>query len=312
MKKISIVVPCYNEKDNVGPMCKALTELFAGPLAAYDYEIIFADNYSRDGTREILRGLCAENRKVKAIFNCQNFGQINSPYHAILQSSGDCTVLLAADFQDPVEMIPVFVKEWEQGGYQVVCGVKTASRENKLMYFLRSCYYHAIKRMSSVEQIEHFTGFGLYDRNFVQILRELQDPTPFLRGIVAEYAPNRKEVPFEQPRRRAGKTHNNWYSLYDVAMLSFTSYTKVGLRLATFFGFAIAGIGFVIALVYLIMKLVYWDRFVAGMAPILIGIFVLGGIQIFFIGLLGEYILNMNTRIIRRPLVVEEERLNFE
>ena len=180
------------------------------------------------------------------------------------------------------------------------------------MYFLRSCYYKAIKKMSSVEQIEHFTGFGLYDKSFVQTLRDLKDPTPFIRGIVAELGPQRKEIEYQQPQRRAGKTHNNWYSLYDAAMLSFTSYTKVGLRIATFAGFAISGINFLLALVYFVMKLIWWDRFIAGTAPLLIGVFFMGGVQLFFIGLLGEYIMNMNARIMNRPLVVEEERLNFE
>ncbi|WP_298730997.1 glycosyltransferase, partial [uncultured Subdoligranulum sp.] len=234
-----------------------------------------------------------------------------SPYYGILQTSGDCTITICADFQDPVELIPVFVSEWEKG-YKIVCGIKTSSKESKIMYFLRSCYYKAIKKMSSVEQIEHFTGFGLYDKSFVQTLRDLKDPTPFIRGIVAELGPQRKEIEYQQPQRRAGKTHNNWYSLYDAAMLSFTSYTKVGLRIATFAGFAISGINFLLALVYFVMKLIWWDRFIAGTAPLLIGVFFMGGVQLFFIGLLGEYIMNMNARIMNRPLVVEEERLNFE
>lgn len=208
-------------------------------------------------------------------------------------------------------MIPKFVHEWEQG-YKIVCGIKTSSKENGFVYFLRSCYYKAIKRMSNVEQIEHFTGFGLYDKSFVQTLRDLKDPTPFIRGIVAELGPQRKDIPYEQPQRRAGKTHNNWYSLYDAAMLSFTSYTKVGLRIATFGGFLTAGISFLVALIYFVMKLFNWYGFNAGMAPMVIGLFFMGGIQLFFIGLMGEYIMNMNARIMNRPLVVEEERLNFE
>ena len=277
----------------------------------YDYEILFIDNKSTDNTRQIIRQICAEDKKVRAIFNSKNFGQFNSPYYGILQTSGDCTITICADFQDPVELIPVFVSEWEKG-YKIVCGIKTSSKESKIMYFLRSCYYKAIKKMSSVEQIEHFTGFGLYDKSFVQTLRDLKDPTPFIRGIVAELGPQRKEIEYQQPQRRAGKTHNNWYSLYDAAMLSFTSYTKVGLRIATFAGFAISGINFLLALVYFVMKLIWWDRFIAGTAPLLIGVFFMGGVQLFFIGLLGEYIMNMNARIMNRPLVVEEERLNFE
>ena len=216
-------------------------------------------------------------------------------------------MLLAADFQDPVEMIPKFVKEWE-AGYKIVIGIKTTSKENKIMYFLRSCYYKLIKRLSNVEQ----TGFGLYDKSFIEVLRNLDDPTPFLRGIVAELGYKRKEIPYEQPRRRAGKTSNNFYKLYDAAMLSITSYTKVVLRLATIIGFIFSAISFLIALVYLILKLIFWDTFPAGTAPILIGVFLMGSVQIFFIGFLGEYILNMNTRIMKRPLVIEEKRLNFE
>ncbi len=311
MKKISVMIPCYNEEENARPIYEAVRNELQKSCPNYDYEILFIDNKSTDNTRQIIRQICAEDKKVRAIFNSKNFGQFNSPYYGILQTSGDCTITICADFQDPVELIPVFVSEWEKG-YKIVCGIKTSSKESKIMYFLRSCYYKAIKKMSSVEQIEHFTGFGLYDKSFVQTLRDLKDPTPFIRGIVAELGPQRKEIEYQQPQRRAGKTHNNWYSLYDAAMLSFTSYTKVGLRIATFAGFAISGINFLLALVYFVMKLIWWDRFIAGTAPLLIGVFFMGGVQLFFIGLLGEYIMNMNARIMNRPLVVEEERLNFE
>lgn len=310
-KKISIMIPCYNEKENVRSIYQAVKTVLGRDCAEYDYEILFIDNCSTDGTRDILRAICAEDKKVKAILNAKNFGQFNSPYYGILQTSGDCTITICADFQDPPEMIPRFVKEWENG-YKIVCGIKTSSKENRIAYFLRSCYYKAIKKMSSVEQIEHFTGFGLYDKSFVQVLRDLKDPTPFIRGIVAELGYQRKDIEYEQPKRRAGKTHNNWYSLYDAAMLSFTSYTKVGLRLATFAGFICAGISFLVALVYLIMKLLFWNRFAAGMAPMVLGVFFMGGLQLFFIGFLGEYIMNMNARIMNRPLVIEEEQLNFE
>lgn len=305
------MIPCYNEEENARPIYEAVRDELQKSCPNYDYEILFIDNKSTDNTRQIIRQICAEDKKVRAIFNSKNFGQFNSPYYGILQTSGDCTITICADFQDPVELIPVFVSEWEKG-YKIVCGIKTSSKESKIMYFLRSCYYKAIKKLSSVEQIEHFTGFGLYDKSFVQTLRDLKDPTPFIRGIVAELGPQRKDVEYQQPQRRAGKTHNNWYSLYDAAMLSFTSYTKVGLRIATFAGFAISGINFLLALVYFVMKLIWWDRFSAGTAPLLMGVFFMGGIQLFFIGLLGEYIMNMNARIMNRPLVVEEERLNFD
>lgn len=311
MKRISIVVPCYNEEENVEALADALKSMFKKNLENYQYEIIFIDNDSKDKTRDIIRKMCAEDKGIKGIFNAKNFGQFNSPYYAMLQSTGDCTVLMAADFQDPVDMVPGFVKEWESG-YKIVIGIKKSSQENKIMYWLRGCYYKLIKKLSSVEQIEQFTGFGLYDRRFIDVLRSLDDPTPFLRGIVAELGFHRKEIPYEQPLRRAGKTSNNFYKLYDAAMLSFTSYTKVGLRLATIFGGFCSAASMVIAIIYLVMKLMYWDRFAAGMAPLLISMLFLGSVQIFFIGVVGEYILSINSRVMRRPLVVEEERINFE
>lgn len=305
------MVPCYNEQENVRPLYQAVRDILQKELSEYDWEMVWIDNKSKDRTREILRELCKEDSHVKAIFNMKNFGQFNSPYYGLCQTSGDCTILLCADFQDPVELIPVMVHEWESG-HKVVSMIKTASRESKIMYFFRSIYYKAIRAMSDVPQIEHFTGFGLYDKSFIDVLRSLHDPTPFLRGIVAEYAPDHLEIPYEQQKRRAGKTHNNFFSLFDAAMLSFTSYTKGGLRVATFSGFVISAVSFLIAVFYLVQKLLYWDQFVAGNAPILIGVFFLGGVQMFFIGLLGEYIMSMNTRVINRPLVIEEERINFD
>ncbi len=310
-KKISVMIPCYNEEENVQAIYEAVRDELLASCSQYDFEILFIDNCSQDRTRAIITEICAKDPKVKAIFNSKNFGQFNSPYHAILQTTGDCTITMCADFQDPVAMIPKFIAAWEEG-YKIVCGIKTSSKENGFVYFLRSCYYKAIKRMSQIEQIEHFTGFGLYDASFVQTMRDLNDPTPFIRGIVAELGPARKEIAYEQPARRAGKTHNNWYSLYDAAMLSFTSYTKVGLRIATFGGFIISAISFLISLGYLCAKLLFWNSFSAGYAPIIIAVFFMGGIQLAFLGFLGEYIMNMNTRILNRPLVVEEKRLNFE
>lgn len=311
MKKvISVMIPTFNEEENVVPIAEAVIDEITANLPQYDYEILFIDNDSTDTTRAKIRGLCEKNKRIKAIFNVKNFGQFNSPFHGLLETTGDCTVLLCADFQDPIPMITQFVHEWEKG-YKIVIGIKSTSKENKFMYFLRSCYYKLIKRMSSVEQIEHFTGFGLYDKTFLDVLRNLDDPMPFLRGIVAELGFKRKDIEYQQEKRRAGKTHNNWYSLYDAAMLSFTSYTKIGLRIATIGGFIISMISFLIAIVYLILKLIHWNTFQAGIAPILLGIFFFGSLQLFFIGLVGEYIMSMNTRIMNRPLVVEEERLNF-
>lgn len=313
MKKISILIPCYNEVENVDLMAMAVTNVMTETLPQYDYELLFIDNCSTDGTRDKLEKLCGDDKRIKAIFNVTNFGQFNSPFHGMCQTTGDCTISMCCDFQDPVEMIPTFVHEWEQG-HKIVSGIKSTSKENGFIYWLRSCYYKLIKNMSDVKMIEHFTGFGLYDKSFIAILKELNDPVPFLRGIVAEYGSgfNRKEIFYEQAKRRAGKTHNNFFSLYDAAMLSITSYTKVGLRIATLLGFLSSGISMLIALVYLIMKLCNWDNFQAGNAPMVLGVYILGSIQLFFIGLIGEYILNINTRVIHRPLVVEEKRLNFE
>lgn len=311
MKKISIVVPCYNEEENIIPMSQALVGLFENELAKYDYEILFIDNCSTDHTREYLEYICKNDHKVKAIFNAKNFGQFNSPFYALCQTTGDCTIDICADFQEPVEMIPKFVEEWENGA-KIVCGIKSSSKENGFIYFLRSCYYKLIKKMSSVKQIEHFTGFGLYDASFIKILRELDDPTPFLRGIVAEFGYNIKYLEYEQQKRKHGKTHNNWYSLYDAAMLSITSYTKMGLRVATIAGFVLSAVSIIVAIIYLVLKLLHWDSFPLGTAPVLIGVFFFGSIQLFFIGLLGEYIMNINTRVMKRPLVIEEKRINFD
>ena len=310
MKKISVLIPCYNEEENVVPISEAVIKTLQKDLPEYDYELVFIDNDSQDHTRSLIRQLCDENPKIKAIFNARNFGQFNSPYYGMLQITGDCVIEMVADFQDPVELIPQYVHEWEKG-YKIVIGIKTSSKENRLMYWLRGCYYKMMKKLSDVEQIEQFTGSGLYDRDFIEVLRNLDDPTPFLRGIVAELGFKIKQIPYEQPKRRAGETKNHFYQLYDAAMLSITSYTKAGLRLATIFGSICSLISMVEAVVYLVMKLMYWDRCPAGMAPVLRGMCFLGSVQIFFIGLMGEYILSINARVMKRPLVIEEERLNF-
>lgn len=311
MKKlISVLIPCYNEVENVQPISEAIINEFVTKLPQYDYEIVFIDNFSTDGTRKKIEQMCKTNPKIKAIFNAKNFGQFNSPYYGMCQTHGDCTIAMCCDFQDPVELIPRFVAEWEKG-YKIVSAIKTQSEENKIVRFLRTCYYKAIKKMSSVEQIEHFTGTGLYDKSFIDVLRELDDPMPFLRGIVAELGPLRKDIEYTQAKRRAGKTHNNWYTLYDAAMLSFTSYTKVGLRIATIMGFLFSLLTMLIAIIYLCAKLIWWEAFPMGTAPMLIGTFFIGSVQLFFIGLVGEYVLNINARVMHRPLVVEEKRCNF-
>ena len=280
-------------------------------LPEYDYEILFIDNHSKDNTRLFLRQLCGDNKKIKAIFNARNFGQIRSPVYGLKQAQGDCVIRMCADFQDPVEMIPKFVREWEKG-WKIVIGIKKSSKEKKMMYWIRTLYYKLIRKITDIDHIEHFTGFGLYDKAFVDVVRQLHDPMPYLRGIIAELGFDYKAIPYEQQRRKAGKSKNNFYSLYDYAMIGITSYSKVVLRMATFVGFIVGGISFVAGIVYFILKLLYWDRFSAGVAPLLIGVFFLGSMQLFFIGFLGEYVLSINTRVLDRPLVVEELRLNFE
>lgn len=311
MKKISIVIPTYNEIENIALLVSELTEILEKELSNYNYEIIVIDNYSTDGTRDEIRKLCALNKNVKGILNAKNFGQLNSPFYGITQITGDAVILMCADFQDPPRMILNFVKEWENG-YKIVIGIKNKSKESKFMYLARTMYYKMIDKMADIKHIEHFTGFGLYDKKFIDVLRKLDDPTPYLRGIVAELGFTRKEIPYEQQQRKFGKTKNNFFSLYDVGMLGITSYTKIILRLATFIGFFVGVISFFLSIIYLILKLIYWDSYPAGTAPILIGMFFLGSLQLFFIGILGEYIMNINTKVLKRPLVVEEERINFD
>ena len=309
-KLISVVIPTYNEEDNVGPMTEKLTEIFSYQLPQYDYEIIYIDNHSKDRTRAILRKQCEKDSHVKAIFNARNFGQMRSPVHGLKQAYGDCVVRLNADFQDPPEMIPSLVHEWEKGN-KIVIGIKNKTEEGAVMASVRRMYYRILRKITDIGHIENFTGFGLYDRRFVDVVRSINDPMPYLRGMIAELGYDYVTIAYERPKRRAGKSKNNFYSLYDVAMVGITSYSKVVLRLATFLGFAIGGLSFLVAIIYFILKLLHWNWFTAGVAPLVIGMFFLGGVQLFFIGLLGEYILAINQRVLGRPLVVEEERLNF-
>lgn len=309
-KRVSIVIPSYNEEENIRPVTEAVVEEIEMNLPMYDYEILIIDNNSQDDTRPIIRSLCKENKKVKAIFNEKNFGPDNSPYYGLLQASGDCVILFSADFQDPLEMIHKLVHEWEKG-YTVVTAIKSQSRENKMVRFFRTIYYRLMKKISNTEIIEHFTGFGCYDQSFIEILRDLNDPVPFLRGVISEFAGNRSSITYEQQKRRAGKSHIRFFTLYDMAMRSFTSYTKVGLRLASFIGYIVALFSFIIAAVYFILKLTHWDEFDFGIPVILIGMFFLGAVQLIFMGFIGEYIITINQRSMHRPLVVEHERINF-
>ncbi len=307
-KCVSIMVPTYNEEENVVPLSEAIIAEFEKELPQYDYEILFIDNCSKDTTREKIRALCAGNPRIKAIFNVRNFGQFNSPYYGLCQTTGDCTISMCADFQDPIEMIPKLVAKWEEG-YKVVCAVKTASRENRLVRFLRTCYYKMIRKMSSVEQIEHFTGFGLYDRKFLDVMRNLDDPSPFLRGVVAELGFAKTEVSYTQAKRRAGKTSNNYKTLYDAAMHSFTTYTKTPIRAMMLFGLlflAASGVGLIVSLIRAILD----EPTFTVLIPSLIGFF--GAMNMIFLSVLGEYILTLRSKLMKRPLVVEEERINFD
>jgi glycosyltransferase involved in cell wall biosynthesis len=310
MKKISVFIPCYNEEANVEPLVAEIVGIFKNELSNYDYEILFIDNCSTDGTRDCLRKLCSENPKVKAILNARNFGPSRSGYYGILQTTGDCAISMAADFQTPANLIPKFVEEWEKG-YKLVSAVRTKSDENFIMRIFRSLYYKLIRKMSDVEQIEHFTGFGLYDKSFIDVMQNIKDPMPYNKGIICELGYKRKDIAFEQPKRRAGKSSYSFFKYYDEAMLGFTSYTKVGLRLASIIGFIFAVLSFMIAIVYLVYKILFWQYFSIGIAPLVIGIFFLGSIQLFFLGFIGEYIMAINIRVMNRPLVVEEERINF-
>lgn len=311
MKKISISIGCYNEEANIEALIKRIGEIFINDLPNYDYEIICIDNDSKDNTRQILRDICAENTHVKAILNVKNFGAYKSAVYAMLQTTGDCVIKMCADFQDPPEMIEDFVKGWEEG-YKLVLGIKKSTDEHKSMAFVRKIYYKMINMITEIDHIDNFMGFGLYDRDFIEILRKVDDPTPYLRGMVAEFGYKYKPVYYDKQSRRGGKSSYNFYRYYDVAMLGITAYSKIPLRIATFLGIIISGISFLIGCFYLIMKLIHWDSFAMGMAPVTIGVFFLGALQLIFVGLIGEYILAINARSLKRPLVVEEERLNFD
>jgi glycosyltransferase involved in cell wall biosynthesis len=308
-KLISVVTPCYNEEANVRELYQRIQAVFAG-LPGYRYEQIFIDNASRDGTAAVLRELAAADPNVKVILNARNFGHIRSPYYALLQARGDAVVGMASDLQDPPELIPAFVERWEQGA-RAVMGVKEQSDETLLMYSVRGAYYRLLDRIADIRIVRQATGFGLYDRVVIDQLRRLDDPYPYFRGLVAELGYQTATVPYRQPARRRGITSNNFYSLYDLAMLGIVNHSKVPLRLATIFGFGMALLSFLIALGYLVAKLVFWDEFSLGLAPILIGFFFLSSVQLAFVGIVGEYIGSIYTQVKKLPLVVERERINW-
>ncbi len=311
MKRISVVVACYNEQDNILPLAETLVGIFEEKLSGYDYEILFIDNDSTDNTRINVMRACKQNPRIKAIFNARNFGSIRSSVYGLLNATGDCVVKMSADFQDPPELIVDFVQKWELGT-KIVLGVKKESKENPIMYWIRKMYYRLIKKITDINHINNFVGYGLYDKDFMEIVREIKDPMPYFRGIVAELGYKHEVVNYVQPQRRSGKSKFNFYRLFDYAMLGITAYSKVPLRIMTFIGGVCSAISLLAAIIYGIYKLIFWNDFSMGMAPVVIGIYFLGSLQLLFLGIIGEYILNINTRVLNRPLVIEEKRINFD
>lgn len=309
MKKlISIVTPCYNEEDNIDELYRRIADVMAN--LPYDYEHIFIDNCSTDSTVCRIKAKLAADKRIKLIVNARNFGHIRSPYYGILQSSGDACVLIASDLQDPPEMIAEFINKWEQG-YKTVLAVKPESEESSFVFAFRKLYYRLISRISEVPLVQNATGAGLFDKVVVDILRNIQDPYPYFRGLLCEIGFPIATVPFKQPRRQRGVTSNNFYTLYDIAMLGITNHSKMPLRLMAMGGFLLSFLSLLVALFFLVAKLLFWNSFQLGTSPILIGIFFFGAIQAFFIGVLGEYIGSIHTQVRNMPLVVELERINF-
>lgn len=311
-KHISVLTPCFNEQGNVGPLSKAVAKVFE-KLPQYTYEHIFIDNDSSDDTVKILKEIAQNDSNVKVILNARNFGHIRSPFYGMLQCKGDAVISLVSDFQDPPELIEDFLKKWEEG-YKIVIGVKNKSKENPLMFAVRKFFYNLLSKASEgngESPVKNFTGFGLYDQQFISVLRTLDDPYPYFRGLITELGFNRYEIPYTQPQRASGETKNNFFTLYDMAMLGFTNHSKLPLRLSAFIGFFSAVISFLVALGYFVYKLIFWDNFQVGMAPLVIGVFFFSSVQLFFIGIIGEYIGAIHTQIRKRPLVIEKERINF-
>lgn len=309
-KLVSVCATCYNEEDNVEELCRRIKNVFAA-LPQYRYEIILIDNASRDHTAEVLRRIAGSDPHVRVILNTRNFGGSRSAFHAILQTRGEAVIAMVSDLQDPPEMIPQFLEKWETG-YKVAIGLKSKSEESPLFFAVRRFYYYMIGRLSEAPLVDNYTGFGLYDRRVVEILREIDDPSPYFRGMICDLGFERAEIPFVQPKRKRGFSKHDFYSLYDVAMLGITNHSKVPLRLATFSGFCLAGLSLFIAMAYLVYKLLYWNEFQLGLAPLVIGLFFFSAVQLLFIGILGEYIGAIHTQVLHRPLVIEKERINFD
>lgn len=308
-KLISVVTGCYNEEENVVPLYHAIKEVFQ-KTPQYELELIFIDNCSTDRTQELLEQIAAQDTKVKVIFNSRNFGHIRSGYYALLKAKGDAIIGMASDFQDPPDMIPQFIEKWEEGN-QVVLAVKNKSKENRLKFAIRKMYYRMIRKISEVEMIDNATGFGLYDRCVIEAIRDMKDPYPYFRGILSEVGFKRALVPFVQPKRERGVTKNGFFTLYDMAMLGITSNSKVPIRIATVLGFIISMVSLFVALAYFVLKLLFWNEMTMGLAPLVIGLFFFGAVQLFFIGLIGEYVCTILVKVNNRPLVIERKALNF-
>jgi glycosyltransferase involved in cell wall biosynthesis len=311
MALLSVVAGTYNEEANVTELYERVCRTFAEHLPGHEFEMILIDNASTDRTVEVLKRLAAGDRRLKIIVNNRNFGNVRSGYYGVLQATGDAVVAIASDLQDPPELIPEFVRKWEEG-YKIVLAQKTDSEESALFFLVRKTYYSTINKLSDIPLVKNTTGFGLYDRRVIEDIRKVNDPYPYLRGLICDLGYERALIQFTQPLRRRGFSKSNFYSLWDTAMLGITNHSKVPLRLATFGGLIVSGMSFLVAFGYLIYKLLYWDSFQLGLAPLIIGMFFIGAVQLIFIGLLGEYIGAIHTQILRRPPVIEKERINFD
>lgn len=309
MKKISVVTPCYNEQDNIEECARVIREAL-NKHPEYTYEHIFIDNASTDDTQEILRNMASTDDRIKVILNSRNFGHIKSPYYGLLQATGDAVVLFVADLQDPADLLHSFFEKWEEG-YKTVVGVKKTSQESSIMFSIRKLYYRTVNKLSNIELIDNFTGFGLYDKQVVEHLRQIEDPYPYFRGLVAEIGLKLFTIQYDQPIRVRGITKNNFFTLYDIGMLGIISHSLVPLRIATMMGFSISILSLAAALIYFVLKLLFWNSFSIGLAPVVIGIFFFSSVQLFFVGILGEYLGSVHTYSKKRPLVIEKERINF-
>lgn len=309
-KLISIVAGCYNEEDNIPELHQRLT-LVMQKFSQYDYEIILIDNASTDQTVDVIRSIAAKDKHLKAIVNVRNFGHIRSPYHAFLLAHGDAVIGMASDLEDPPELISEFIAKWEEG-YKIVIGVRRKTEERGLMPLIRKSYYSLMTRISEVEQVRNFTGFGLYDRRVMDILRDIQDPYPYFRGLICELGFPRAEIPFDKLLRKHGLSKGSFFIYLDSALLGIVNHSKAPLRLATLMGLAMSGLSFMLGVYYLFRKLMAWNEFEAGIAPLAVGMFFFMGVLFVLLGLIGEYIGLLVTHTVRRPMVVEKERINFD